>query len=76
MENLHSQYNFDSLKRWILFMWWNLMPNDQRLMAESDTQPILRAKARHPDTLHLLDAEKEARKKNWDFQMKSLEKMR
>jgi hypothetical protein len=53
-----------------------MTPNDQNSMAESDKQPILRAdRAPCPGTLHLLDEEKEARKKNWDFQMKSVGKI-
>ena len=46
-------------KRWILFLWWNLMPKDQLLITENEKQLILRAgRAPRPDTLHLMDAEK------------------
>lgn len=48
----------------ICFLWWNLMPNYQGLMAESDTQTFIRAnRDPHPNNLHLLKTEKEMRKR-------------
>jgi hypothetical protein len=50
------------------------MPNNQHLMAGQITHWANGAP--HPDTLHLLDATKEASKKNWDFQIKFVATMR
>ena len=38
--NLNSHYRFDLLKKWILFLWRNMMLNNQCFMAESDKQSI------------------------------------